>query len=251
MGKNMAREEYAQAGGSHGEAKPPLSWAGRLFQLLLTAGLPTAAGATTVVAQWDMSEFETTTMADSSGNGNDGAMYNVVSLGEGHVFDGGTSKIVVPDSPSLNPGSQDFSFSVTVHTDAIPPAGEDYDLLRKGVSSTRGGEYKIEMINVNGKAKALCLVKDSARHSSSIRGGGPLNLADNQPHTIKCKKTASSLSVQVDARPLLTKAATLGSVNNTQSLTIGVKLPNSPENDLASGDWYKGVMSSANISVEP
>lgn len=212
---------------------------------------PSAAAATTVVAQWNMDNTFGTTMEDSSGNGNDGTTFNIVTSGGGYIFDGGTSKVVVPDSPSLNPGTRDFSFSVQVQTDTVPPAGTDYDVIRKGVSKTQGGEYKIELINVNGKAKALCVVKDSAGHTKSIRGGGALNLADNVLRTITCKKTATNISVQVASRPVSSKSALLGSVTNDQPLTIGVRLPNSPENDLSEGDWYKGLLRSASISVEP
>ncbi len=103
---------------------------------------------------------------------------------------------------------------------------------------------------MQGKAKALCVVKDSAGLSSSIRGGGTLNLADNVLRTITCTKTATSLSVQVSSRPPNSKAASLGSVSNDQPLTVGVRLPNSPENDLINGDWYKGIMRSATITIE-
>jgi hypothetical protein len=219
--------------------------------LALTIAFPSAAEATTIVGQWNMDNTFGTTMEDSSGNGNDGTTYNIVTSGGGYIFDGGTSKVIVPDSPTLNPGTSDFSFSVQLQTDTIPPRGRDYDILRKGISTTRGGEYKLELINVNGSAKALCVVKDSAGHSKSIRGGGPLNLADNVLRTITCKKTATSLSVQVTSRPLNSKSANLGSISNNQPLTIGVKLPNSPENDLGAGDWYNGLMRSVTISVEP
>ena len=213
--------------------------------------IPSAAAATTVVAQWNMDNTFGTTMEDSSGNGNDGTTYNIVTSGGGYIFDGGTSKVVVPNSATLNPGISDFSYTVQVQTDTVPPTGKDYDLMRKGISTTQGGEYKVELINVKGKAKALCVVKDAAGHSASIRGGGTLNLADNVLRTITCTKTATSLAVQVTSRPLNLKHARLGSVSNNQPLTIGVKLPNSPENDLAAGDWYEGLMRSASIAIEP
>lgn len=215
------------------------------------AALPTAAEATTTVAQWNMDNTFGDTMEDSSGNGNNGTMYNIVTSGVGYIFDGGTSKVVVPDSPTLNPGSADFSFSVQVQTSVVPPIEKDYDLLRKGNVGTPGGEYKVEMINVNGKAKALCLVKDSLGHSKTIRGGGPINLADNQLHTITCTKTATSFSIKVDSRAPSAKSASIGSISNSLPLLIGVKTADAPENDLATGDWYNGAMRSATITVEP
>lgn len=222
-----------------------------LAGLALTISFPSVAAGTTVVAQWNMDNTFGTTMEDSSLNGNNGTMYNIVTSGAGYIFDGGTSKVVVPDSPTLNPGAADFSFSVQVQTSVVPPSDKDYDLMRKGNVGTRGGEYKIEMIRVNGKAKALCLVKDSLKHSKTVRGGGPLNLADNKLHTITCTKTATSLSIKVDSRAPATKAASLGSISNTLPLLIGVKTVDANENDLEDGDWYNGAMRSATITVEP
>lgn len=216
----------------------------------IMAALPTAAEATTTVAQWNMDNTFGDTMEDSSGNGNNGTTYNVVTSGAGYIFDGGTSKVVVPDSPTLNPGSADFSFSVQVQTSVVPSIGDDYDLMRKGNVGTPGGEYKIEMVRANGKAKVVCLVKDALKHTLSIRGGGSLNLADNQLHTITCTKTSASLSVTVDARPPATKLGSVGSISNTLPVLIGVKTVDAIENDPSS-DWYNGMMRSATITVEP
>lgn len=217
--------------------------------LAFTLTFPSAAAATTVVAQWNMDNDFGTTMTDSSGNGNDGTTYNVVTSGSGYIFDGGTSKVVVPDSPTLNPGAADFSFSVDVQFDDIPPKGRDYDLLRKGLRSEVGGDYKIEIVYGLGLAKAQCQVIDSLGHQAALRG--TTNLADNQHHTITCKKTATGITMIVDGGRARKKAATLGTISNTAPVTIGVREPSSPENDLKLGDWYKGLMRSATISVEP
>ena len=125
-----------------------------LAVLAVTLPFPSAAAATTVRCPMGHGHTFGTTMTDSSGNGNDGTMSNIVTSGAGYIFDGGTSKVVVPDSPSsLNPGSADFSFSVQVQTSVVPAIGKDYDLIRKGNVGTRGGEYKIEMIRASGKGE--------------------------------------------------------------------------------------------------
>jgi hypothetical protein len=220
-----------------------------LGAVALSFGFPSAAAATTVVAQWNMDNTFGTTMEDSSGNGNDGTTYNIVTSGGGYIFDGGTSKVIVPDSPTLNPGAADFSYTVQVQFDVRPPKARDYDLLRKGLSSTSGGEYKIEIVYGAGLAKAQCVVKDSRGREAGLRG--TQDLADNQLHTITCKKTGTALIMIVDGGRARKKSATLGSISNNAPLTIGVKEPDSPENDLRDGDWYNGVMRSATISVEP
>jgi hypothetical protein len=217
--------------------------------LAFTFAFPSAAAATTVVAQWNMDNAFGTTMEDSSGNGNNGTTYNIVTSGGGYIFDGGTSKVIVPDSPTLNPGDKDFSYTVQVQFDVIPPKARDYDLMRKGLSSTGGGEFKVEIVYGKGLAKAQCVVKDAAGHEAGLRGTA--NLADNQLHTITCKKTSTALIQIVDNGRARKKSASLGSISNGEPLTIGVKEPDSPENDLRDGDWYNGVMRSATISVEP
>ena len=220
-----------------------------LAALTLATCFPSVAAATTVVAQWNMDNTFGTTMEDSSGNGNDGAMYNVVTSGAGYIFDGGTSKVVVPNSPILNPGTADFSYTVQVQFDIIPPRARDYDVLRKGLSTTDGGDYKVEIVYGAGLAKAQCEVTDSRGRVASIRGTA--NLADNQLHTITCQKTATNLIMIVDGGRARKKDASIGSISNTAPLTIGVKQADSPENDLKDGDWYNGGMRSATITVEP
>jgi hypothetical protein len=220
-----------------------------LGALAFIFAFPSAAAATTVVAQYNMDDTFGDTMVDSSGNGNDGTKYNIVTSGGGYVFDGGTSKVIVPDSPTLNPGTKDFTYTVQVQTDVIPPKARDYDLMRKGLSPTTGGEFKVELVYGLGLAKAQCAVKDAAGHEGAIRG--TQNLADNQVHTITCKKTSTGVTMIVDGGRARKKSAALGSVSNIAPLLVGVKDPNSPENDLRDGDWYNGVMRSATISVEP
>ena len=206
-----------------------------------------------MVAQWDMDSAFGDTMEDSSGNANNGTTHNIVVSAAGYVFDGGTSKVVVPNSPTLNPGAADFSFSVQIQTSVVPARDKDYDLLRKGNVGTKGGEYKIELINVDGKAKALCVVKDSLRASQRRSGEAdrstwpitnciPL-LARRPRRAFPSRSTATSASQQ--------GRVSLGSISNTLPLLVGVKTVDADENDLANGDWYNGVMRSATVTVEP
>jgi hypothetical protein len=74
----------------------------------------------------------------------------------------------------------------------------DYDLVRKGLSSSAGGEYKAEILprKNNTRAKALCLFKDSANTVGQIVNGP--NLADGAWHTVGCTKTSTSVQLKVD-----------------------------------------------------
>ena len=192
-------------------------------------------------AVWHFDETSGTTAVDSSGNGNDGTAEDVVMTGSGYVFNGVSSKVVVPTSDSLNPGTAAFSFSVTFQSSVAPGAGLDYDLLRKGLTTTSGGEYKVEILQANGKARALCVVKDSAKKALQIRG--TTNLTDGQVHTITCTRTSAGLTVVVDNVAQRTKAGSTGTVANTAPLSIGAKAEGG-----SGADWFNGVILDASVS---
>jgi hypothetical protein len=202
-----------------------------------------SAGAATVRAHWGFNEPGTpTTAVDDSGNSNNGANRAIVGTGDGYTFNGSNSAVIVPNSASLNPGTANFSFAATLVTQ-LPAAGTDYDVLRKGLASTTGGEYKIEVVRVNGQAKALCLVKDAAKHVASLRWAPAGGLADGRQHTITCSKTPTGVTLQVDAFAPRTKtnANGIGSISNTSSLFIGVKAS-------GGGDAFAGTLYDAWVS---
>lgn len=191
-------------------------------------------------AHWTFSEVGSppSELADSSGNNNDGTPLGGV-VGDGSSFRfNGNGRVEVPDSPTLNPGVADFSYTV-VFTTTLPAAGTDYDLLRKGFASTTGGEFKVEVVNARGVARAFCLVKDNNKHVARIRGGRA-TLADGQQHTVTCSKTSSGVTIKVDGLAPKTGTASggLGQVANTAPLTIGAKAN-------SGGDFFIGTMTDA------
>lgn len=204
-----------------------------------------AAMVGTVVAQWNMNETSGSTMLDSSGNGNNGTLYNVGLTGAGYTFDGTSSKVVVPNSASLVPQSNDFSYSVQFQTSRVPPAGTDYDLIRKGTSASTGGEFKLEIVYNRGVGKPKCVVLDSLGNSASERGNQ--TVTDGQPHTVTCTKTGNTLTQQVDSFAPTSGTGTLsGPITTIKPLTIGVKAPTATG---IGADWYTGTMFSATVSV--
>jgi hypothetical protein len=211
-------------------------------------GMAAASAAGTNAAVWLMAETSGTTMTDSSGNGNDGVTSHVKMTGaNGYVFDPASrSKVVVASSPTLNPGAATLSYTVKLQSSHVPASGTDYDILRKGIASTTGGEYKLEIVRANGQGRAFCLVKDSRGVGASVRG--TTNVTDGRLHTITCTKTASGLTLKVDAlTPRTTKVSSgLGSISNTRALVIGAKTPTVTG---SAGDWYNGALLQARITV--
>jgi hypothetical protein len=147
----------------------------------------------------------------------------------------------VPTSDSLNPGTAAFSFSVTFRSSVAPGVGLDYDVLRKGLATTSGGEYKVEVIQANGKSRALCIVKDSAKKTLQIRG--TTNLTDGQVHTITCSRSSTGLTVVVDNLAPRTKAGATGSIGNTAPLALGAKAEGGPD-----ADWFNGELLDASVN---
>jgi methionine-rich copper-binding protein CopC len=192
---------------------------------------------TTNVALWHMENVPT--MSDSSGNGLDGKASSGVTTvpgvnGKGYRFSG-TGHVTVANNALLNPGTADFSATVHVKFTAAPSG--DYDLIRKGLSSATGGEWKIEILPGGGLvAPAYCLYKDTAGKVGSVRGTSNLN--DGAWHTITCAKTASSVKLTVDGATL-SKSVTLGSISNSANLVIGQK--------IGGGDQYAGDMDEVSV----
>lgn len=196
-----------------------------------------ATAVPTVVAQWHMDETFGTTATDATGNGHDGVNTNITFVAPG--FDGtggaysfnGTSRVVVPDSPGLNPGSQDITLTARVKTSTLPGSVGDYDLIRKQKQQV----YKMEILS-NGTA--LCKFKGSSAAAGAK--GGP-NLVDGLWHTITCTKTANLVSLTVDGVTVATKARTVGSISPPIDLYLGRK----PDGT----DAYTGLMDEVSITI--
>ncbi len=183
-------------------------------------------------------------MLDTAG-ANNGTLSNITLgvpgfAGAAYGFDGVDSVVIVPDSPSLNPGSSDFSFTLSVRFTVIPES--DYDLLRKGLSTTKGGDYKLEALSRQhgAAAQAHCLFSGASGSSQIVAGP---NLADGNWHTISCAKTAKSISVTIDGQTSM-KSASVGSISNTAPLTLGAKLKGTKLQDR-----YVDAMDEVSVSL--
>jgi len=196
----------------------------------------TPAGATqTVVARWLMDETSGNVMRDSAGD-HDGSLYSVVLgrpgfKGTAYGFTG-SSYVSVPSAADLNPGSANITITIHLNATAVP-ASPDWDLIRKGLYETSGGEFKMEY---QPSGQASCGFKGSRGYSELIAGPAVNN---GQWHTVRCVKTSSSIQVVVDEKTF-SKAATIGSIANTASVVIGAR-PGS--------EFFKGSLDHASIRI--
>jgi hypothetical protein len=219
--------------------------------LLSLAVAPDASAAGSYRAHWLLDEVASPTAFDSSGNGNDGTNYSVVGDGDGYRFNGVDSRVIVPTSGTLNPGSADFSWGVTLSmTEPPSPVGETYDVLRKGLATTKGGDYKIEVKNVNGKALARCVAKTVRNDGTKVLAAiqGTTTLADSLRHAVTCTKTSTSITLQVDSLGPRSKTVSggLGSVSNTANLALGAKAESTA---LTGFDWFEGMIFDAWVAA--
>ena len=213
--------------------------------LAATAATPAWAG-TIVTANWSMDS--TTAMADSSGHGNNGTPTNVTAVrgvvGNGYHFNGWTSIALVPSSTGLNPGLANFRFSAYARLAEVP-GGSDYDPMRKGLTTSPGGDYKLEFFPNRARtlAKAKCTFRGSA--GQAVLMAGP-NVADHAWHAVSCARTRRAIVLTVDGVPY-SKPATIGSIANTAPLAIGGKyLGGAPGNTI---NHFYGDLDEARVEV--
>lgn len=197
-----------------------------------------AAAQAAVVSTWPLGSNANDTVGT-----NNGTAQNVVFDGTSAFFGGKTvnSRITVPYSPTLNPGSQDVSATVEINTTAMPGTGGlDFDILR---SSKAGQQYKIELFPKNGLALALCFFSGALAHKQ-ITAGPALN--DGQWHTITCTKTSNQISLIVDGVLVKTAAIQIGTITHKITpLTLGWK----PASGTSGEDFYIGYLRNASVSI--
>jgi Concanavalin A-like lectin/glucanases superfamily len=161
---------------------------------------------------------------DSSGNHHDGVIQGKPALGlPGHrgtsySFDLRGSWVEVPSTPALNPEKGDFSLSMWVNFGSAPHGMHTYDIVRKGLSYTRTGEYKLEIIH-GGLVRCTTKDVDGDRARISARGHP---VTDGQWHRVGCSRAGSRWTVHVDGWSA-TERDRLGEISNTMPLSIGSK----------------------------
>ncbi|MCU1475241.1 LamG-like jellyroll fold domain-containing protein [Amnibacterium sp.] len=213
-----------------------LAAAASALGMTLAAAAP-ASAASTQVALWNMGDTGST-MADASGHGHTGTLHNVstgqpgTSSGKAFGFFSHPSYVSVPSSSELNPGTSSFSFTLHVKFSAKPSG--DYDVLRKGLSTTDGGSYKVEIL---AGGNAFCDFRGSSAQGSASSSG---SLADNAWHTITCARTSSSVKVTVDGKTS-SKSVSTGSISNSGSLYIGAK-------SSSGDDQYRGLVDRVSVN---
>jgi hypothetical protein len=189
-----------------------------------------------LVALWHMDETSGTVMHDSVAS-HDGTLHSV-QLGlagfssTAFGFNGSSSYVSVPSASDLNPGAATITITIRLRSTSVP-ATPDWDLIRKGLYTTAGGEYKMEY---QPSGQASCGFNGSVGYSELMAGPA---INDGQWHTVQCVKTSTAIQVIVDGQTF-SKAANIGSIANTDAVPIGAR-PGS--------EFFKGSLDEASIQI--
>jgi chitodextrinase len=203
--------------------------------LSVTTAVPAQALSPVLLADWEMNEAAgSPLMADSSGNGINGAIGSAVQVGTfldgstGYAWDN-TNPTEPPPKPErlvqvndsrLNPGNRDYAVTVRFRTT------RSYgNMIQKGQSQTPGGYFKWEIPS----GILMCLFRSRSLNGTllgekSVKSPANMPLNDGLWHTVRCEKTVDRVTMTIDGTTTVQSSrGTIGSISNTFPLTIGGK----------------------------
>jgi hypothetical protein len=187
---------------------------------LLSPTLAAAGPAT--VADWQMNEPPAATVMHDAAGGNDGAIGQGITTGQGIYKFTGQGEVLIPNAPALNPGLR--SFEMTARVAVAPHNKSDYSIVQKGLYH-QGGQWKMQVTwNV-----AICTFGLQIVNGPLLTGG--------TFHTVSCIRNPDNIQVVVDGRTV-TKEGRVGNLTNNFPVTVGGK----PPNHQNSHDYFVGQM---------
>ena len=223
---------------------------------LFTVGFTMLASpaSATVVALWHMDEPSgAVTMTDSAraGGTNNGRITGTVTTGapglvsgNAYTFGGATSYVEVADNRSLDPVAQNMTVTATVRTVGGAMPDDSYDLIRKGLTTTAGGEWKMEIKRASDATvgKLNCVFKGVMADGRRVAVAriANVNINDGRQHTVKCVKTPTSVKAVVDGRTFTTSKVT-GWIDNNAPVILGAK--------SAADDVLQGTLDEVRVAI--
>jgi hypothetical protein len=172
-------------------------------------------------ADWRMNETSGK-MIDSSRHHNNGTPSHVVRTGSTYRFNGRTSRVVVPDHGSLDPANKEIVLRASVRVSGASMDDDSYDIVRKGLVTTPGGDYKMEIYRTSNRkvGKLHCLFKGSR---GTVQKWAKPDLVDGRWHTLACIKKRNSVVARVDGGRSFTRRGSAGSIANSSRVMVGAK----------------------------
>ncbi len=179
------------------------------------------------------------TMVDSAGGDNNGTTRNITLSGSAYKFNGTSSYATVPDKSNLDPGTTGVRLTARISLTKAPASGQTFDVVRKGMTTSSGGYYKLELRRSStGLAVPACVFKDSSGRIGEV--SGTTGLANKGFVTVTCRRTSTGVSLSA-AGQTRSVSRTLGSISNSASVDVG---------GTGDGtDYFPGLMDSVKIEI--
>jgi PKD repeat protein len=199
---------------------------------------------TTTVANYQLENDVSTTMADTAGS-NDGVIaggagaagldntHAVTADGFGYhwgavpVAPNDARVVTVADNTALEPVDREFAVEVKVKTNAT-----DGVIVQKGQSATAGGQWRVQLVG----GQASCLFRSDAAQGATKSDS---LVDDNQWHTIKCELTATGTTIYIDGTRQAHQNKPVTGVDNADPVTVGGKVGCVSVNAC---DYYVGLL---------
>jgi len=197
----------------------------------VAVGIAFAAPASAAtLANWQMNEGpNATVMVDSSGHVNGTIGSAVVT---GFTFNGATGyhwpftsptappakpeRIVQANSSTLNPGSGNYTVTLRYRT-----TKHFGNIVQKGQAGSSGGYFKLE--NPNGQL--TCVFRGTNSSGNFLRKQVVSGvLSDGQWHVVRCSRTSTGLTLNVDGKVVATAKGSSGNISNNRPISIAGKL---------------------------
>jgi hypothetical protein len=226
---------------------------------IIMASVASPAWALPLAAYWEMNETEGQ-MLDSSGNNNNGTPTNVLRPGDStYGFNGliiNPSRVSLPDADSLDPKANDIALTarVRVGVDNTHQMDDDsYDVVRKGVVTTEGGDYKMEIKRTPDPTigRLHCLfrgIQEDGTDDTVNRVARP-DIVDGNWHTLRCEKTSDSVVATVDGRSFTTTGSA-DTIDNASNVMVGAKSVILSRRGVERGDdVFDGSMDFVSIEI--
>jgi hypothetical protein len=188
----------------------------RLFTLLavlfpLVAAASATAATPSLDGWWPLYEGSGTVAHDASGHHNDGTVSGTSPWSAGYFgsalsADGSTTRVDVPDSPSLEPAS---AVSVTAWVRASGPAGQFQYIIAKGASSCMAASYGLYTASDGGLAFYVSQNDGFTFTASPDPGSG---LWDGKWHFVVGTYDGSAVRLYVDGAQVGTGTPASGAI---------------------------------------
>jgi hypothetical protein len=189
-----------------------------------------APASAATLANWQMNEGpNASVMVDSSGHVNGTIGSAVVT---GFTFNGATGyhwpftsptappakpeRIVQANSSTLNPGSGNYTVTLRYRT-----TKHFGNIVQKGQAGSSGGYFKLE--NPNGQL--TCVFRGTNSSGNFLRKQVVSGvLSDGHWHVVRCSRTATGLTLNVDGKVVATARGSTGNISNNRPISIAGKL---------------------------